>query len=260
MAVLHAANSRGGSAAMHSLTEGQFLDISPPRNHFPLQTPRSGEPVPLLLAGGIGITPLLAMARELVGSDEGFELRYACRTEAAVAFRSELEALTKQSPISRAVKFHLDDGPAAQRLSITDLLLNSSPETDIYVCGPQGFIEAVLEQAGQCGWPDSKLHFEYFGASVNTDAEDDDFEVRIASTGRVFRISRDASITSTLAKGGVEIPVSCEQGVCGTCMTEVVEGEPDHRDHYLGTSERESNKVILPCCSRSKSRTLVLAL
>ena len=252
IAVLRDPASRGGSESMHAqIVEGDTLHISAPRNHFPLQ-PGAGHS--LLMGGGIGITPVLCMAEKLARTGGSFELHYCTRSLSRTAFHDSLQ----QSSFASQVHFHFDDGPAEQRLDITKKLRTCSAETHLYVCGPKGFMDAVLGSARELGWPESRIHFEYFSAEVVHKADDDTFEVECASSGKVIKVPPDQSIAQALSAQGIEIPVSCEQGVCGTCLTRVISGTPDHRDMYLTPAEQEQNDQILPCCSRAKSPRLVL--
>ncbi len=254
IAVLREPNSRGGSRALHDeIREGDELQISEPKNHFPLahEAKRS-----LLLAGGIGVTPILCMAERLAAAGADFEMHYCTRSPQRTAFRERIAA----SPFSNKVVFHFDDDPAKQRLDIPALLAAQTTGTHVYVCGPKGFMEAVLDSARASGWPESHLHYEFFSAEpVKSDA-DASFDVRLASSGRTITVPADKSVVQALYEAGVEIPISCEQGVCGTCLTRVLEGAPDHRDQYLTPEEQTANDQFTPCCSRSKSPLLVLDL
>lgn len=246
--------SRGGSNAMHELVnEGDALQISAPKNHFALahEAKRS-----LLLAGGIGITPILCMAERLAIAGEDFELHYCARSRDRMAFHDRIQ----RSAFSPRASFHFDDGDAAQRLQLDAILAAPQPGTHLYVCGPKGFMDAVLSKARAAGWPQAQLHYEFFAAEVIKTDADEGFEVKIASSGRVVRVEKDVTVTQALAKAGIEVATSCEQGVCGTCLTRVLEGQPDHRDMYLSPEEQEANDQFLPCCSRSKSARLVLDL
>src|SRR5450830_28225 len=208
--VLRDANSRGGSVAMHGdIKVGDVLTISEPRNHFPLtQAKRT-----LLLAGGIGVTPILCMAERLAATGADFAMHYCARSPERTAFRDRIA----ESGFADRVVYHYDKG-----------------------------------------WPSSQVHLEYFGAApVETDG-DAPFDVKIASSGQVFTIPAGETVIKILADNGVDIPVSCEQGVCGTCLTRVLDGVPDHRDLYLTDEERAANDQFTPCCSRAKSTLLVL--
>lgn len=252
--VLHAADSRGGSRSLHAkLAEGQELQISAPRNHFALD-PLAGRS--LLLAGGIGITPLLAMAEQLTQDGAPFTLHYCSRSEARTAFRARIAA----APYADRVRFHLDDGPAEQKLDLERVLASPAPDTHLYVCGPAGYIERVTSTAKRLGWPAAQVHLEYFGGSLPEQAGDTGFEVKIASTGLVINIPCNKTVTGMLAEHGIHIPLSCEQGVCGTCITRVLNGVPDHRDEFFSEEERAANDQFLPCCSRAKSKSLLLDL
>jgi vanillate monooxygenase ferredoxin subunit len=251
IAVLRDAASRGGSVAMHDAVHaGDTLTISEPRNHFPLEH----APHTLLLAGGIGITPLLCMAQRLRTAGSSFELHYATRSLARTAFRDEIAAFGER------VRLHLDDGDSAQKLDLPAVLAAQPSGTRLYVCGPTGFIDYVVQTAKSRGWPADLIHLEYFGAAPQDTSGDQAFEVRLASTGKSYAIPANKTVVQALADQGVEIMISCEQGVCGTCLTRVLEGECDHRDLYLTDEEKAANDQFLPCCSRARSKTLVLDL
>ncbi|MFO1337770.1 MAG: PDR/VanB family oxidoreductase [Burkholderiaceae bacterium] len=254
--VLRDAASRGGSATLHDqVHEGQVLTIGAPRNHFPLV---AGARRSLLLAGGIGITPLLAMAAQLSADGEDFALHVAARSRAQAPFAAQLTA----APYAERVHLHLDDGPAEQRLDLPALLAAPAAGTHLYVCGPQGFMEAVLATARAQGWPETQLHWEFFANAAATAPRDSDeaFEVELARSGQVVAVPRGQSIVQALTAAGVSVMTSCEQGVCGTCLTRVTAGVPDHRDAYLTPDEQAANDQVLLCCSRARTARLVLDL
>lgn len=254
IAVLRDPGSRGGSAAMHERVQvGDVIEISAPKNHFPLAHEARKS---LLLAGGIGVTPILCMAERLSATSADFEMHYCTRSRERTAFTGRIAA----SAFARRVRFHFDDGEASQKLDIPSLLANPEVGTHLYVCGPKGFMDAVLGTARERGWPASQLHCEYFSAEVAPSADDQGFEVQIASSGRIIAVPRDKTVVQALTEAGVEVQTSCEQGVCGTCLTRVLEGVPDHRDMYLTPQEQAANDQFTPCCSRSKSARLVLDL
>ncbi len=249
--VLRDAASRGGSIAMHEqVHEGDVISISEPRNHFPLHA----APHSLLLAGGIGITPLMCMAQRLAAIGASFELHASNRSRARSAFLDELKSFGERFHL------HLDDGEASQKLDLPAVLKAAPAGSRIYVCGPTGFIDFVVATAKAQGWPADQLHLEYFGAAPQDTTGDREFEVRIASTGQSYRIPADTTVTAALQAQGVDIMVSCEQGVCGTCITRVLEGECDHRDMYFTDEEKAKGDQFTPCCSRAKSSVLVLDL
>ena len=246
--------TRGGSKAMHEqVNVGDLLDISAPKNHFALAHEAQRH---LLLAGGIGITPILCMAERLAVMGADFDMRYGTRSKERTAF---LERIARSSFAPR-VTHHFDDGPAAQQLDIAALLATPQPGTHVYVCGPKGFMDAVLATARGAGWPEARLHYEFFSAAPTASASDGSFEVQLASSGRVVVVPKDRSVVQALAAAGIEVMTSCEQGVCGTCITRVLEGEPDHRDLYFTPEEHAANDQFTPCCSRAKSARLVLDL
>jgi vanillate monooxygenase ferredoxin subunit len=253
IAVLRDANSRGGSAGMHdALKEGDTLTISAPRNHFPLVHAHRT----LLFAGGIGVTPLLCMAQRLATTGGDFVLHYCTRSPQRTAFRDEIAA----SPFAGNVQFHFDDGDAAQKLDLEAVLRQPQPGTHLYVCGPSGFIDWVEQTAARCGWGKDQVHVEHFGAARQDTAGDRPFQVKIASSGAVVEVPADQTVVQALQAHGVEILTSCEQGVCGTCITRVLQGECDHRDLYFTDDEKAKNDQFTPCCSRAKSSMLVLDL
>jgi vanillate O-demethylase ferredoxin subunit len=197
------------------------------------------------------------MAEYLSESGKPFELHYCVRTAARAAFVRRM----MQSSFSAHVHLHLDDGSIEQRLEIGQALGSSADDAHVYVCGPAPFIGYVLESARARGWPEARLHREFFAASTpNVTSEEGAFEVQLRSTGQVLTVPADRSIVEVLGEAGVALEVSCEQGVCGTCLTRVLEGEPDHRDVYLTDAEHLRNDRMTVCCSRSKSARLVLDL
>ena len=253
IAVLRDAASRGGSQGMHErVREGDVLTISTPRNHFPLVRAERT----LLLAGGIGVTPLLCMAQRLAAIGADFEMHYSTRSPERTAFRQEIAG----SPFAARVQFHHDDGEAAQKLDLARVLGQPAPGTHLYVCGPTGYIDFVVNTAKGLGWPAEQIHLEYFGAAAQDTSGDRAFQVKVASSGATYDIPAGETVVQALGKHGIEIMVSCEQGVCGTCITRVLEGECDHRDMYFTDEEKAKNDQFTPCCSRAKSATLVLDL
>ena len=262
IAVLKDTASRGGSIAMHdTLHEGDIVDIGVPRNLFAL-APHQGKS--LLFAGGIGVTPILSMARQLYRSGADFSLHYCTRSETHAAFRQQISA----SAFADRVAFHFDDGDVTQKFDLPAVLRAAAADTHLYVCGPAGFIAYVVDTARSLQWSDRQVHVEHFGAApmpaAMTQGEgkqaEREFDVKINSTGTVYRIPADLSITAALAREGVEIPVSCEQGVCGTCITRIITGTPDHRDCYFTLEEQQQGDQFTPCCSRALSDVLVLDL
>ncbi|WJJ94058.1 PDR/VanB family oxidoreductase [Neopusillimonas aromaticivorans] len=251
--VLKDPESRGGSVAIHDkVNVGDVLQISTPKNHFELVPAQRS----LLLAGGIGVTPILCMARRLAQTSADFEMHYCTRSPERTAFQKDIQA----SSFVDRVHFHYDSGDDAQKLNLKALVAGPSDSTHLYVCGPTGFIDFVVNTAKEAGWSSSHIHFEYFGAAEIDTSGDQSFQVKIASTGAMLDVPADKSITQVLEENGVFVPVSCEEGVCGTCLTRVLEGVPEHRDMYLTEDEQAANDQMLPCCSRAKTPVLVLDL
>lgn len=250
IAVLHEPQSRGGSRSLHdSIQEGSTLRVSAPRNLFPLAENAQHS---ILFAGGIGITPILSMAHSLHSQGASFELHYFGRAKDKMAFIKELKSL----PFSTQVQLHIGDGAA---LDMQALLSGHPEQTQLYVCGPNGFMDYVFDEARKADIPSQCLHSERFSADTSTLASCE-FEVEISSTGEVIKIPAGCSTASVLAEHGHFIPVSCEQGVCGSCVTGVLSGTPDHRDSILDEDQKVANDCFTPCCSRSLSARLVLAL
>lgn len=245
--------SRGGSHSLHEqILPGMRLQISEPRNLFALapQARRS-----LLFAGGIGITPILCMAEHLAQSGAAFELHYCARSRERAAFVERL----RRSPYADRVFLHFDEEPDTA-LDAAALLAKPSDDLHLYVCGPGGFMQHVLDTAKDQGWAQGCLHREYFAAAPTDTRGDGSFSVKLASSGQVFEVPADRSVVQVLESHGIDIPVSCEQGVCGTCLTRVLEGVPEHRDLFLTEAEQACNDQFTPCCSRSKTPLLVLDL
>jgi len=253
--VLRDPSSRGGSIAMHALSEGSLLEISEPKNHFPLANDARRS---ILLAGGIGITPILCMAESLAMTGASFELHYCVRDHERVAFSERLNELAETGI---PVHIYVDADEASARIDLAEVLSEPDAEKHLYVCGPAGFISAVMDTATATGWQAHNMHREYFGGVDSPKcAGDGAFQVALSSTGQTVDVAPDQTIVEALREHGVVIPVSCEQGVCGTCLTRVLDGEPDHRDVYLTDEERAANDQFLPCCSRARSAILVLDL
>lgn len=243
--------SRGGSNSLHAQVHaGTRLTISEPRNLFHLahEARRS-----LLFAGGIGITPILCMAERLAQTGADFELHYCARASERAAFVQRL----KDSAFAERVFLHFDEQPETA-LNAAQVLATPAGDMHLYVCGPGGFMQHVLDSARALGWQENCLHREYFAAAPVDSSLDGGFSVEVSSSGQVFEIPADKSVVQVLESHGIEIAVSCEQGICGTCLTRVLEGIPEHRDLFLTEQEQALNDQFTPCCSRSKTPLLVL--
>lgn len=245
------AQSRGGSASMHErVREGDLLAISAPRNTFPLREAATRH---LLLAGGIGMTPLLAMAQALAACGADFTLCVFARSEEHLAFADALHS----PALAPHLRLHLDQGDATQRIDLRALLAESAPGTHLYVCGPGGFMKAVREAAAH--WPEDALHAEYFAAPADANTSTGlPFTLKLAQRGITVPVAADQTAVDALHEVGIDIPVSCQQGLCGTCVVEGDGEGAEHRDFCLTGTERRT-KVAL-CCSRAKGQELVLQL
>jgi len=244
--------SRGGSEAMHALGLGDRLEIGEPRNNFELVEARKY----LLFAGGIGITPILAMVRELERRGADYHLHYFTRSRGHTAFHADLSA----PAFAGKVSFHHGVEPGELRPLLLDLVRPAQEALHLYLCGPRPFMDAVQDRAMLCV-PFDAIHREYFSADpMAWAAPREEFEVELARTGKKLLVPADTSLLEVLKCNGIAIDYSCEEGVCGTCLTHVLGGEPDHRDSFLSQSERESGDKMLVCVSRSKTSKLVLEL
>lgn len=240
IAVKREAGGRGGSTWLHNtINLGGILPVSAPRNHFPL-TP-GGGPV-ILLAGGIGITPLLAMARWLVRRAIPFELHYFSRSRALTPLLSEISAALPTDP----VHLHFDDEPRTQQ-DVTELLLVQPEGAQVYCCGPSGFMAAVAKAAAH--WPAESVHFEAFQPPAFDNAAPEPFTIELRD-GRRIEVPVETTALAALRVSGVPLMASCENGVCGTCECGLLDGEPIHRDAILSPEARKSR--FIPCVSRAR--------
>ena len=251
--ILNDPASRGGSKAIfENFREGMLVETSLPRNHFPLR----GGKKSILLAGGIGITPLLCMAEALHSEGADFALHYCVRSRLKAAFRERIAS----SPFRSCVQFHCDDEDESQKLKPDSVFAGATPHTEIYVCGPGGFIDWICSEADRAGIHKDRVHFEYFNAKEVDTSQDHAFDVQVSNTGIVLHVPADKSVAEVLIEAGVDLYTSCAEGTCGTCMTRILEGVPEHRDVFLTEEEKVSGKVFTPCCSRSKTPLLILDL
>ncbi|MSP67695.1 MAG: oxidoreductase [Alphaproteobacteria bacterium] len=261
VAVLREPAGRGGSRTLHDhIKVGDVLEITAPRNNFAIDKRAKRH---LLLAGGIGVTPMLAMIHTLQAGGADFTLYYCTRNWDKTAFRDELGPLIETE---RAIVHH-DDGRIERSLDLGKLLKQPAAGTHVYYCGPAGFMRAAKAAAEH--WPKGTVHFEYFsvdaapaqGAPQAADTAKKpgaDFQIKIASTGQVLDVPLNRTIVEVLAAAGISVETSCEAGLCGTCRTRYLAGEPEHRDYIL--DEDEQREYVLICCARAKSHLLVLDL
>lgn len=249
LAILRDPASRGGSiSAFDDIKDGMQLQVSAPRNLFPLAKAKHS----VLIGGGIGITPLITMAYQLLQDQQSFELHYCGSSTDRCALVNEI----KDSGLAEFTTFHFKAEGQSHRQYFEDHFKDIATDSHIYTCGPNGFMDWVIDLAKQHQFADANIHKEYFQVEVETGG--DAFEVVAQRSNKIIMVSAEESLLDALAREGIKIEKSCEQGVCGTCLCDVLEGEPDHRDVYLTDDEKADNDQILVCCSRSKSARLVL--
>jgi vanillate O-demethylase ferredoxin subunit len=253
IAVLRETDSRGGSVWVHDhLRQGDRLTSSEPINNFPLN--EAGE-THILIAGGIGITPLKAMAHRLVSRSASFALHYCARDEGRAAYLNELRTLAGDR-----LQLYLDDGDIARGLDVEKLLATLPSAAHVYVCGPAGLIQAVREVARD--WPKGTVHYELFRGSeadIAPRSTDQPFEITLARTGKTLTVPADRSILAVLRANGIKVKTLCTEGVCGTCRVRLLGGKADHRDEVLTDEQRE--REIQVCVSRAMpGETLILDL
>lgn len=247
-AVKREENSRGGSTALHELKVGDSLQISAPRNLLSIAEAASHH---VLVAAGIGITPLLSMARYMDVHDISFELHYFARSEEDAAFLSQLRDKCPE-------KLHAHLGiPRDEQAILLESTFRVMPDgSHVYTCGPEGFMDKVKELAGSYAPPES-IHLENFHASEMPDSsENSAFEVELE--GETYEVGPERSIVSVLQENGCDVDTSCEEGICGTCIMQVLSGTPEHRDNVLTDTERSSGELMAVCVSRTKDPKLVL--
>jgi vanillate O-demethylase ferredoxin subunit len=234
---------------MHALKVGDVVHVKAPSNNFPLEP--SSKPV-VLLAGGIGVTPVLSMAAALSAGQRPFRFIYAGRSRDQLAFLGEGEALCREH-----LTIHTDDTSGI--FDVKGLMASLAADEPLYLCGPKPMIDSAIQSTKDLGWADGRLRFEIFATAVPV-AGDQSFEVVLNSSGRTFRIPPDKTILGVLIEAGEDPMHDCQRGDCGICQVGVIEGTPDHRDYILTDAEKAAGKVMQICVSRSKSPRLVLDL
>lgn len=248
--------SRGGSRAVHEkLHAGSVLEISEPRTNFPYQQDAVHS---VLVAGGIGVTPLLCMARDLHRRGRSFVMHYFAGSSEQAAFADRLQA----SDLSQRVQLHIGLNPQQVKNALTVALREPIAGAQLYLCGPGGFMDLVRATATELGWPQDAVNLEYFKAPETVSAAGEDAPIRLmlARSGRTLTVPAGVPIIDVLREAGVEIETSCEQGVCGTCVTQVIDGVPEHRDLFLTEAEKRSGSCMAVCVSRARTTHLTLDL
>lgn len=245
--------SRGGSKWIHdSLRVGDLVATSAPANNFPLNEHAERT---ILIAGGIGITPILSMVRRLTALGRDWALYFAVRTRAHAAFLPELTALAGEMP--DRLRVHADDEHGGAVLDVPRIVKDAGadPGTHFYCCGPLPMLAAFRESTG--GIPAGQLHVEYFSNDQAADTAGG-FEVELAQSGVTLTVAEGKTILETIQDAGIDAPFSCTEGICGTCETRVLSGIPDHRDLVLTDQEKAAGDVMMICCSGSNTPRLVL--
>jgi ferredoxin-NADP reductase len=249
ISVLRTKDSRGGSVFMHDhVKAGSELTISQPVNLFPIDRRARRH---ILIAGGIGITPFIAMTTQLSREEAPFELHYCMRSDDLGAYRKDLRTV-----YGHKVHTYVDD--QKQVLPLDRLLTGQPLGTHIYVCGPAGMIEWVLKSARDAGWPDENVHSERFQAPPGGKP----FEVKLSRTGKAIAVGQHQSILEAVEAAGIDAPYLCRGGACGQCETAVLscDGALHHNDHYLSDAEKASGKKIMICVSRIEGTSVTLDL
>lgn len=249
ISVLHVPESRGGSTFMHESVEtNATLEITEPVNLFPIVLTGSKH---ILIAGGIGITPFMAMLAQFARDKANFELHYAVRSPEEGAYFKNLQDIATPD-------IHLYRSDKGERIPLVHILNSQPLGTHLYVCGPQRMIDWTLQTAREEGWPDENVHFEHFSAAPPGQP----FMVRLAKSGKEIRIGENQSILEALEQAGVDAPYLCRGGACGQCVTAVsdVQGKILHNDHYLTDAEKQQGDRIATCVSRLDGGCLTLDL
>jgi vanillate O-demethylase ferredoxin subunit len=246
------AHSRGGSSYAHdALRVGQLLRVGMPANHFALN---EGIADTVLIAGGVGITPIWCMAQRLRRLGRGFKLFYATRSRRNAAFLRELQDLAAQ--LNGRIHLHFDDESGL--LDVARVVSeNADARTHLYCCGPLPMLQSF--EAACAHLPPEQVHVEYFKAK-EAPVSADGVELVLAKSSRTIRVAPGKTVLDTVLEAGIEIPYSCMEGICGSCEVAVLDGIPDHHDSVLSDQQRASNRTMLICCSGARSARLVLDL
>ncbi|WP_415648861.1 cytochrome P450/oxidoreductase [Stackebrandtia soli] len=251
LAVLREPDGRGGSRYVHErLALGDTLRMRGPRNHFRLDP---DAPHYVLVAGGIGITPIIAMADHLAAIGASYELRYCRRDASSTAF---VDRVTRDHGAHLTVHTSTE----GTRLDVSTLLDGAPNGTRVYACGPQRLLDAL--EASAADWPEETLHVEHF-TTTRTEldpAVEHSFDLELADSGLTIPVAPDETVLSALRSRGIDVASDCEEGLCGSCEVTVLDGAVDHRDVVLTNAERASNTVMMTCCSRATGTRLTLGL
>ncbi|WP_025733638.1 PDR/VanB family oxidoreductase [Carnimonas nigrificans] len=249
--------SRGGSRALHAdLRIRSRVEVSEPRNLFPLPEAKRV----LLFSAGIGITPVITMARALLANGTEFELHHYEQQRSRVAFLDEMTC----GSLKEHCCVHISADGESFRQQAPESILTPDADTMVMACGPRAFLQTLEQRLLNAGWLIQQLHSEQFKAeplpTMAAESEEESFEIEVASSGAIYTVSTDETIAEVLMKHQVPVSLSCEQGMCGACLTGVLKGTPDHRDIILSPDEKADGDIMAVCCSRAKSSRLVLDL
>ncbi|MFY9477872.1 MAG: PDR/VanB family oxidoreductase [Aquabacterium sp.] len=240
--------SSGGSKWVHQLKAGDALAANAPSNHFPLH---GAETRPLLIAAGIGITPILCMALSLKERGQPFDMHYVARDAEQAAYAQEVEALP-------GAHCWFDGGDPARRVDLREVIGKPVAGRHLHVCGPKGFIEATLATARELGWPEEQLHCELFVGSLQG-ASDKPFTVELKAAGITLDVPTGKTVMDVMEEAGLDPMFDCRRGDCGICVAKVLDGEADHRDICLSAKDHQAGSFCI-CVSRARSDHLVLDL
>ena len=250
--VLREDAGRGGSALMHRIfTEGRRVFLAKPINHFPLEESAAKS---LLMGGGIGITPMIAMAHRLHAIGADFDLHYAIPSRSKAGFLDDLEGFDWRSRV------HLHVSDEGTRADLPALLSAYQSGWHVYACGPDRFMSAVLEAAENAGYPEEARHLEYFSVPDAPEYENHAFTLRLAKSGRDLLVPADKTATDVLGENGVHVDVKCSDGLCGVCRCELVSGKVEHRDFVLSNAERKTSVILCQSRAADKDGVIEVAL
>jgi vanillate O-demethylase ferredoxin subunit len=246
IAVHHAIDSRGGSKHIHQEWRvGERVEISEPKNNFPMVEDAAHT---VLVAGGIGITPMLPMIARLEKLGRSWELHYVAATPERAAYVDRIEDHDRVNVV-------YDGLPGAQRLDLAAICAAAPADAHLYCCGPNGMLDAFV--ATNAGRPKGHAHIEYFSAETEL-ATEGGYTLELARSGKTLTVSEGETMLDALLGAGIDVGFACSEGVCGTCEVKVLGGVPDHRDHFLSEDEKAANRSIMVCCSGAKTASLVL--
>ena len=246
IAVHHAIDGRGGSRHIHEKWQvGQILEISEPKNNFPMVEDASHT---VMIGGGIGITPMLPMIARLEKLRKSWELHYVAASPERAAY---VDRLSKYEQVEIAY----DGIPGGRRLDLMAICAATPADAHLYCCGPTGMLDAFV--ATNCDRPKGHVHIEYFSAETEM-ATEGGYTLELAKSGKTIAVEEGETMLDALLSAGVNVGFACSEGICGTCEVKVLDGIPDHRDHFLSDEDKAANKSIMVCCSGSKTANLVL--